>query len=106
MAGADWRRVRLGGGGASSSLWPQIFADALGKGVDQLAGARTTNARGAAFLALERLGHITLEDIPSMLEVAGTFDPQHDAYAPLIGAFIDAHTTTRPFYERLNRRPR
>jgi sugar (pentulose or hexulose) kinase len=34
-------RVRLGGGGASSSLWPQIFADALGKGVDQLAGART-----------------------------------------------------------------
>lgn len=104
LAGADWATVRFGGGGAASSLWAQILADALGKGVDQLAGSRTTNARGAAFLALERLGHITLDDIPSLLDVTASFAPEHDRYAPLIEHFVDAHATTRPFYARLNGR--
>jgi xylulokinase len=103
MAGADWARVRFGGGGASSSLWAQILADAFGKGVDQLAGSRTTNARGAALLALVQLGHLALDDIPAMLEVAGRFEPQHD-YKELVERFIDAHATTRPFYARVNGR--
>ncbi|MEA3055190.1 MAG: xylulokinase, partial [Actinomycetota bacterium] len=106
MAGADWPRIRFGGGGATSSLWAQILADALGKGVDQLAEPRTTNARGAALLALVQLGHLTLDDIPAVLVVAGSYEPQHDRYAPLVERFIDTHETLRPLYERMNRQPR
>jgi xylulokinase len=105
LAGADWANVRFGGGGASSSLWAQILADALGKGVDQLADPRSTNARGAALLALAQLGHLALDDIPAVLGVAGRYEPQHD-YSAMIERFVDAHETLRPLYERMNRRPR
>ena len=105
LAGGDWSSIRFGGGGAASSLWAQVLADAVGKGVEQLAGPRTTNARGAALLALDRLGHITLDDIPSLLKVTDTFDADPETtsrYRPMIDSFIEVHGLTRPFYSRLN----
>lgn len=107
FAGADWPSIRFGGGGAASSLWAQVLADALGVGVDRLAGSQTTNARGAAFLALARLGHISLDDIPTLVEVADHLEPDaaHAAvYRPMIERFIELHALTRPFYASLNGR--
>ena len=107
LAAGNWTSIRFGGGGAASSLWAQVLADAVGKGVEQLAGPRTTNARGAALLALERLGHISLADIPSLLTVNASFDadPATTArYRPMIDRFIEVHGLTRGFYASLNRR--
>ena len=65
----------FGGGGASSPLWAQILAEAMGVPVHRLAEPRATNARGAAFLALSDLGLISLADVPSLLEVAQVHEP-------------------------------
>jgi xylulokinase len=91
--------VRFGGGGATSSLWAQILADALDSPVEQLASPGTTNARGAAFLALDILGHRSLDDVPAMLEIAARYEPDAAAvatYAPMRERFIDLHALLRP----------
>jgi xylulokinase len=107
FAGTSWPSLAFGGGGADSPLWAQILADASGMPVDRLAGPRTTNARGAAFLALAQLGHITIADIPKLVEVAQRHQPDdanHATYARLLEHFVDFHERTRPFYGALNRR--
>lgn len=99
LAGHDWPSIRFGGGGASSSLWAQILADALGREVDRLAGPRTTNARGAALLALVRLGHIALDDIPSLVDVADHVEPNvehRDTYSALRARFVELHSLLSP----------
>ena len=68
--------VRFGGGGAQSGLWAQILADALNRPVHQLAEPRTTNARGAAFLAFADLGRISIADVPGLLRVAAVHEPR------------------------------
>ncbi len=107
FAGTQFREVRFGGGGAACDLWAEIMADALGVTVHQLAEPQTTNARGAAFLALERLGHIKLTDIASLLRVHRTYEPvpeRVELYAELGARFIEFHERTRPFYAALNSR--
>jgi xylulokinase len=107
FAGARWRAVRFGGGGAASDFWAQLLADATGLEVEQLAGAQSTNARGAAFLALHRLGHIDLDDISQLLDVKRSYAPdptRAERYARLGRAFVDFHTRSAPFYAALNRR--
>jgi xylulokinase len=109
FAGAAWTSIRFGGGGAASDLWAQVLADALAMEVEQLAGPRTTNARGAAFLALERLGHISFDDLPRLLDVRRCYEPEPanvDVYRRLGTAFIDFFERSRSFYADLNRRPR
>jgi xylulokinase len=104
-AGADYDEVSMGGGGASSDLWAAIMADTFGIAVHQLEGARTTNARGAAFLALAQLGRITLDDVPDLLRVHRTHRPdpeRHAVYRPLLDRFLDFHERNRPFYASLN----
>jgi len=75
FVGAVWPFVRFGGGGAQSDLWAQALADALDRPVHQLAEPRATNARGAALLALADLGHIDIDDVPALIEVAAIRDP-------------------------------
>ena len=88
LAEADYDEVSMGGGGASSDLWATIMADTLGIAVHQLDGARTTNATGAAFLALAQLGRISLDDVPDLLRVHRTHRP--DPAACRLPAFAGA----------------
>jgi xylulokinase len=67
--------LRFGGGGALSPLWGQILADATGRPVHRLVEPRATNARGAAFLAFAQLGHISLDDVPNLLQVQQVHEP-------------------------------
>ena len=107
FADAQWDSVRFGGGGASSALWSQILSDATGVAVDQLADPRMANARGAAFLALVQLGHIAVDDIPGMVGVTRTYEPDaghHDVYVRALEHLVDFHERARPFYAAVNRR--
>lgn len=107
ISGTMWPSVRFGGGGATSPFWAQLLADALGKPVDRLSDPQTTNARGAAFLALAQLGHITIDDIPRLIDVAQVHEPDTDAhqlYEARLGHFIDFHERAKPFYAAINRR--
>jgi xylulokinase len=86
FVGSAWPFLRFGGGAALSDLWAQILADALGRPVHQLAEPRTTNARGAAFLAFADLGVIDLDDIPNLLRVQAVRDPDPAARAVMAAA--------------------
>lgn len=64
------------GGGARSRVWCQIFADVLGRRIQQAKDPLQANARGAAFIALAGLGEIPFHDISGFMEYEGTFDSQ------------------------------
>ena len=75
FVGNEFDLVRFGGGGAQSDLWSQVLADALDRPVHQLAEPRVTNARGAAFLAFATLGVLSIDEVPSLLQVRAVREP-------------------------------
>lgn len=85
FVGNRWPTVSFGGGGAQSAAWAQLLADALDRPVRQLEQPRATNARGAAFLALAELGAVSLDDVPGLLRVQRTFEPD-DARRAVVDA--------------------
>jgi xylulokinase len=98
-------RVRILGGGAQSDLWCQIYADVLGRPVEQVADPRHAQLRGVALWARICLGEISLSDVPAHVPVAQTFTPSpidvlayNDAYAE----YEDLYGTVKGLYHRLN----
>ncbi|MCL6438546.1 MAG: gluconokinase [Rubrobacteraceae bacterium] len=72
--------IATGGGLLSSPVWTQIMSDALGRPVT-LSGVEEASSRGAALLALERLGVLKLEE--AEVPLGETFEPdegRHEAY--------------------------
>lgn len=105
LAGNTYGEVGFGGGGASSPLWGQTLADCFGVPVRRLADSSSTNARGAALVAMIADGRITLDDSRAMLPTAQLHEPDaaaHDIYQRLLPQFIDFHDRAAPFYDALN----
>jgi xylulokinase len=105
LAARRYDEITLGGGGAASATWGQIFADALDVVIRRLDHAGATNARGAALLALAEAGRIGLGDVPSLLGVAQTHEPDpatRRRYDRLRDALADFHDRSAPFYDTLN----
>ncbi len=105
LAGAAYDEVGFGGGGASSPLWGQCLADCLGIPVRRLADSSSTNARGAALVAMIAEGRITLDDSRALLPTAQVHQPDptaHAVYQRLLPQFIDFHDRAAPFYDALN----
>ncbi len=105
LAGERYDEVGFGGGGAASPLWGQILADCFGVPVRRMANSASTNAHGAALLALVGAGHIGLDDVTSMLSTAQVHEPDPAAnaiYLRNLARFVDFHDRTIPFYDSLN----
>ena len=78
----------------------------LGREIRQVADPVLANVRGAGLLALHALGRVALDDIPSMVEVRRTWepDPTHSAeYDLLFGEFVSLYKQTKGIFRRLNR---
>jgi xylulokinase len=75
FAGRQLTPLRLLGGGAQSSEWCQIFADALSREVEQVPQPMVAQLRGAALLGAIGLGRHRLEDIASLRPRGHTFAP-------------------------------
>ena len=77
---APGAQIRATGGALNRSpVWAQIVADALGRTVE-LSPVREASSRGAALLALERIGAI--RDLTSTRPVAGTtYEPDNARHA-------------------------
>jgi xylulokinase len=88
FVGHDFASLGFGGGGAQSDLWAQILADALDRPVHQLAEPRATNARGAAFLAFSTLGKLSIDEVPSLLEVRAVREPDPVNRGGMDGAVV------------------
>ncbi len=72
--------IASGGGLRGSREWTRIMSDALGKPIT-LSGVKEASSRGAALLALEALGEMSIEDAETPL--GETFEPdpeRHEIY--------------------------
>lgn len=100
-------RIHFVGGGASSDVWCQIFADALRMEVCQVRDPIQANARGAAFIAAAGLGEIALTDVPRLVEFKRKYEPNHEnaaIYDDRFAAFVDIYRQMRGVYRKLNGR--
>ncbi len=97
---------RLSGGGALSDVWVQIMADVVGIPMHQLANPRLVNVIGAAFLALNRLGLLSLEDIPAKAQIAKVVMPREEyrpVYDRLFQQYLACFKQLRPVFHALNK---
>jgi len=98
--------IRFIGGGACSDVWCQIFADVLGRTIEQVADPVNANARGVGLLAAVALGELTFDQVPDLVRVARSYppDPAHKAlYDKLFREFVGFYRRNRKAYARLNR---
>jgi xylulokinase len=97
---------RLGGGGALSGVWAQIMADVVGIPMYQLENPRMGNVLGAAFLGFNRLGLLSLQDIPEKIKVARVYEPRAETrpiYDKLYQQFLACYQKIKPVYHALNK---
>ncbi|MFN8147775.1 MAG: FGGY-family carbohydrate kinase [Candidatus Nanopelagicales bacterium] len=98
-------RTRILGGGAQSDLWCQIYADVLGRPVEQVADPRHAQLRGVALWARICLGELSLEDVPAYVPVAQTFTPSPIdvlTYGDAYTEYEKLYGATKGLYHRLN----
>jgi len=106
FVGRELESIRMIGGGARSNLWCQIYADVLGRRIQRVDEPVLANARGAAFQAALALGHLTVDEIPSLVPVARTFEPDtkhRGLYDELFREFLTLYKTNKSLFARLNR---
>ncbi len=97
--------VTMVGGGARSELWCRIHADVMGSPVRQAAEPVMSNARGVAFQAWVALGELSWDDIPALVPIAATFEPDPAnaaVYGPMFDEFVNLYRSTRKIAARLN----
>ncbi len=103
--GRPFSELRFIGGGASSDIWCQIFADVLDRPIDKVADPISANVRGAAFLGWLGLGKLQVAEIAALVPVERRFvpNPEHRAiYDQLFEVFLEIYKSNKSIYERLN----
>ncbi len=93
------------GGGATSNIWCQIFADVLNRTIKQVKDPIQANARGAAFIASVGLGYLTWDQIPGLIEYSNVFKPNPEnraIYDKLFSEYTNIYKIMRKTYKRLN----
>jgi len=81
------------------------MADVLGIPMHQLAEPRLVNVRGAAFLALDRLGWLPLLESPSRVKITHIFEPRpehRDVYNRSYAQFRASYQRINPIFHALN----
>ncbi|MDP2118629.1 MAG: FGGY-family carbohydrate kinase [Hoeflea sp.] len=104
-AGVRFDEIILSGGGARSQVWPQIFADGLGKKVT-VAACLETGALGAAIAAGCGAGVVGSYEagVEKMTRARTTFEPDPDLrghYDRRYRMFIDLGADMRRFWSTL-----
>jgi xylulokinase len=97
--------IRFIGGGARSDVWCQIFADVLGRTIEQVADPVNANARGAGLLAAIALGDLTFDQVPDRVQVTRSYKPDpapKELYDRLFREFVGLYRRNRKAYARLN----
>ncbi len=93
------------GGGGSSNIWCQIFADVLNRKIKQVKDPIQANARGAAYIASVGLGYIEWDHIQKHTEISNVFTPNKDnreTYDNLFKEYLNIYKIMGKTYKRLN----
>ena len=94
------------GGGATSPVWAQIYANILNRQVKRAKLPTQSNSLGAAFIASVSLGYMDWADIPNIVEYDDIFTPQKeylDHYNALFKEFKGIYERNHKMYRRLNK---
>jgi xylulokinase len=97
--------LRILGGGAQSDLWCQIHADVMDRRIERPADPMHANLRGAALFAMVSLGLVARRDVPKLVPIEATFDPDpslRSTYDPLYDEFTKVYGRLNKLYRRLN----
>ena len=106
LSGSRFESVNLIGGGATSDIWCQIYADILNRPVNQIDRAKQANSIGAAFIASVALGEIQWNDISQLVHFKHTYTPQpenREIYDQLFKEFVHIYYNNKKMYRRLNK---
>ncbi len=94
------------GGGANSAVWCQIHADVMGRRIRPVADPVLANVRGAGLLTLLALGRLSVDELPALVEVGPTYEPD-PTVAPVYDdhyrEFVNLYKQTKQIHRRLNR---
>ena len=98
--------IRFIGGGARSDVWCQIFADVLGRTIEQVADPVNAGTRGVGLLAAVALGELTFDQVPDRVQVATSYQPDpapKGLYDQLFREFVGLYRRNHKAHARLNR---
>ncbi len=96
------------GGGARSPLWCQIMADVLDRPIHQVADPTLAIARGAGFAALMALGHLNRSQLPGLVQISQTFEPNpalRGTYDALFRSLVASYKQLKPQFPAWARGP-
>ncbi|MFX1267763.1 MAG: FGGY-family carbohydrate kinase, partial [Promethearchaeota archaeon] len=97
--------LSLIGGGASSNVWCQIFADVLNRRIKQVKNPIQATARGAAFIASVGLGYLEWDHIQNHIQFSNIFEPNPEnraIYDKLFKEYLNIYKIMGKTYKRLN----
>jgi xylulokinase len=97
--------INVVGGGASSKLWCQIFADVLDRPIRQVKDPIQANVRGAAFIASVGMGFISFQEVPGFVEYQATYEPRSETrsvYDAHFREFVNIYRRNKGIFRRLN----
>jgi xylulokinase len=98
--------INLTGGGASSNLWCQIYADVLERSIHQVKDPFQANTRGVAYLAAVAMGYLKFEDIPEQVPIINTYHPKPEhrqVYDQHFMELVELYRRNGKAFTRLNR---
>jgi xylulokinase len=97
---------RLTGGGALSDIWAQIMADVIGIPMHRQDNPSYNTLLGIAFLAFNRMGLISLDDIPNKVSYSSIFEPNpanKEVYDRMYVQFRKCTKQLKPIFHTLNK---
>jgi xylulokinase len=97
--------INIIGGGATSNIWCQIFADVLDRKIKQVNAAKEANAVGVALIASIALGYMKWEDVPNVMSFKAEYTPNpanREVYDKLFEEFKLIYKNNKDMYRRLN----
>jgi xylulokinase len=98
--------IAMVGGGATSDVWCQIFADVLRRTVKRVKDPLSANARGAALIAAVGLGELSFGELPGLVTIDGVFAPSPgngEVYERRFDEFLRLYRASRGLFHRINR---
>ncbi len=87
-------------------MWGQIHADVMGRRIRPVADPVLANVRGAGLLTLVALGRLSVAELPALVEVGPTYEPDPTVapvYADHYREFVNLYKQTKQIHRRLNR---
>ncbi len=101
------KEINMIGGGASSKIWCQVFADITGKRINSMANPFQAGSIGAALIAGVGLGlYKNFDALKEKVKVKASYEPQNQnkmIYDKLFKAFLKIYEKTTKICKELNK---